>query len=139
MTISAADIRLVQQSFDRLRADFDTHSTFFYEALFCRAPELRRYFRDDLEGQGMKFMTTLGVIVQKLEDESQIAEHYMGLGRLHAALGIHVADFAPMEEALIDTLRNALGEGFTPELDAAWRRAYAVVSGNMIQRGGIDG
>ena len=137
MTISAEELRMVQASLDRLRENFDSHSTFFYDALFRHAPQLRQMFRDDLTGQGMKFMTTLDVIVQKLDDEDQIAEQYTGLGKSHATMRVHAADFAPMEEALVETMRNALGDDFTSELEHAWRKAYAVVSSNMIRRGGI--
>ena len=137
MTISAEELRMVQASLDRLRENFDSHSTFFYDALFRHAPQLRQMFRDDLTGQGMKFMTTLDVIVQKLDDEDQIAEQYTGLGKSHATMRVQAADFAPMEEALIETMQNALGDDFTSELEHAWRRAYAVVSSNMIRRGGI--
>jgi hemoglobin-like flavoprotein len=94
-------------------------------------------FRDDLAGQGMKFMTTLDVVVQRLDSEEEIEEQYLGLGRLHKTLGIQAADFAPMEEALMDTLRNALGDDFDAELESAWRAAYGTVSANMIQRGKI--
>jgi len=138
MTITPEELRMVQTSLDRLREDFDRHSTYFYEALFRHAPQLRKMFRDDLTGQGMKFMTTLDVVVQKLDNEEQIAEQYTGLGRAHSRMGIHAADFAPMEEALIETMRNALGDEFTSELEHAWRKAYAVVSSNMIRRGGIE-
>ena len=137
MSITPEELRMVQASLDRLRENFDSHSTFFYDALFRHAPQLRQMFRDDLTGQGMKFMTTLDVIVQKLDNEDQIAEQYKGLGHSHARLGIKAADFSPMEEALIDTLKNALDD-FTPGQEAAWRRAYGVVAGNMIARGGID-
>lgn len=137
MPISPEELRLVRESLNRLRDQFDAHSTHFYEALFRHAPHLRKLFRDDLTGQGMKFMTTLDVVVQKLDDEGQIEEQYTGLGRTHSSLGIQVADFTPMEEALIDTIRNAMGEAFTSELEHAWRKAYAVVSSNMIRRGGI--
>jgi len=137
MTISAEELRMVQASLDRVRENFDAHSTYFYDALFRHAPQLRSMFRDDLTGQGMKFMTTLDVIVQKLDHEEQIADQYSGLGKAHATMRVHAADFAPMEEALIETMRNALGDEFTSELEHAWRKAYAVVSSNMIRRGGI--
>lgn len=139
MAITSTELGLVRTSLERLRDDFDAHSTFFYDALFRHAPHLRNLFRDDLTGQGMKFMTTLDLIVQKLEDEDALASQYIGLGQTHHSLGIKVEDFAPMEEALIDTMRNALGDGFTSELEHAWRKAYGVVSHNMIRRGGIEG
>ena len=79
----------------------------------------------------------LGFDHVKLDDEDQIAEQYTGLGKSHATMRVHAADFAPMEEALIETMRNALGDDFTSELEHAWRKAYGVVSHNMIRRGGI--
>ena len=137
MSISHQELQLVQASLDRLRDGFDTRSMFFYEALFKRAPHLKAMFRDDLAGQGMKFMSTLDVIVRKLDNEEELASRYQGLGDMHAAIGVEKSDFEPMEEALMDTLRDALADDFTPELEAAWRKAYAIVSGNMIRRGGI--
>jgi hemoglobin-like flavoprotein len=137
VAITDAQVKLVQGTFDRLREDFETHSAVFYDALFRRAPRLRSLFRDDLEGQGMKFMTTLDVIVQRLGEEEKIAQQYVGLGRTHALLGVHARDFEVMGEALVDTMRNALGADFTPEAEAAWREAYALVSATMIRRGEI--
>ena len=137
MTVSASDLKLIRTSFDRLRDDLDSHSTEFYEALFRRAPYLRSMFREDLAGQGMKFMTTLGVIVDKLHDESAVAEQYVGLGRKHASLGVEAAHFEPMREALLDTLRVAMGAEFTGEMEQAWRRAFDQVGANMMKRGGI--
>ena len=139
MKITDHELRLVRRSLDRLRDDFDVRSMYFYEALFQRAPRLKAMFRDDLAGQGMKFMSTLDVIVQKLDDEEELASQYKGLGIMHAAIGIRAEDFQPMEEALIDTLRHALGDEFTSEVETAWRKAYAIVSGNMIRRGKMTG
>ncbi len=137
MTLTSTELDMVRTSLATLRRDFDAHSLYFYEALFKRAPHLREMFREDLAGQGMKFMSTLGVIVEKLNDDDASAAQYTDLGKKHAILGIKADHFAPMEEALMDTLRAGLGREFTPELEAAWRKAYAKVSANMIRRGAI--
>ena len=137
MTISTEELRAVRQSFDKLRDELSVHSDYFYDTLFRRAPQFRAMFRDDLAGQGMKFMTTLDVILNKLEHEEEIAEQFRGLGSKHASFGVEASHFGPMEEALMDTLRVALGEGFTPVLETAWRKAYGQVSENMIRRGGM--
>ena len=46
-------------------------------------------------------------------------------------MGIRKAHYGVMEEALVDTFREILGEEFTPETEAAWRAAYAVISAAM--------
>jgi hemoglobin-like flavoprotein len=139
MTLTESELEMVVASLERMRDRFPDHPRYFYEALFRRAPELREMFREDLEGQGMKFMTTLSVIISRLNDEAAGAEQYLGLGKLHAALGVERAHFEPMCEALMDTLREGLGQDFTPELETAWRKSYDHVAETMIRRGHISG
>ncbi len=138
MSHEADEKVLLKDSFERLQFDFDRFSTFFYEALFRRAPELEKMFRDDLTGQGMKFMTTLRELVLHAQDAASEAERVTKLGSFHASLGVHAESFGPMEEALIDTLKHTLGDDVTPELEAAWRNAYADISSRMIRDGGIS-
>nr|WP_317056601.1 globin domain-containing protein [Roseovarius sp. W115] len=137
--MSATDIELVQRSFAHVRAELETHSDVFYTALFERAPALRALFRDDLEGQGMKFMTTLRFVVRNLGDQKAMDEKLGQLGHAHATLGVKTAEFDPMEEALIDTIRNTLQDLFTPQLESAWRAAYAEARDTMVHSGGIVG
>lgn len=137
MDITEEELHRLQSSFNALQDHIDQHPTYFYEALFRHAPEFRELFRDDIESQGMRFIRTLGIIVAKLRDEDAIRDRYSDLGAKHASIGIVESQFAPMEEALIDTMRMALGEDLTPELEALWRRAYNQISAAMIQRGQI--
>lgn len=127
----------VKQSFEGLRPYLEPTSLFFYDALFKRAPELRELFREDLKGQGMRFMNTLGLILADMEREDGSSVNYAELGHLHATLGIRQAHFAPMGEALIDSLSEKLGDRFTPELEAAWRAAYKSFSTKLIEAGNI--
>ena len=88
MPLSDQQLDLIRRSFDTLREQMLPASTFFYDELFRRAPELRQLFRDDLEGQGMKFMSTLAVIVDNLHHVETLAPHYQELGKLHRHLGV---------------------------------------------------
>lgn len=137
MPLSDQDIALIQDSFATLQRALEPNSLFFYEALFHHAPQFRRLFREDLAGQGMKFMSTLSVIVKNLKDPSLLESRYAELGRTHAIMGVRAPDFAPMEEALVDTMRHALGPRFTPEHERAWRMAFGAFSKAMIEKGEI--
>lgn len=138
MSTETSEEALLRQSFEQVQSDFDQFSTDFYEALFRRSPELRKLFRDDLAGQGMKFMTTLREVVLNRMEGTGEADRLTKLAGYHATLGVTAENFAPMEEALIDTLKNTLGDGFTPELETAWRKAYADIASTMIRAGGIS-
>lgn len=135
--MTEAELEQLRESYSKLTEDAGRTPAYFYDALFRHAPGLRQMFREDLEGQGMKFMTTLGVILARLDDESAVDPQFQELGKRHTSLGVLSTHFAPMEEALIDTLRHALGSGLTPELEKLWRRAFGEISSRMIQRGNI--
>ena len=140
MSISNQEIQEVSRSFDMVRPEeLASGSKRFYENLFHRAPNLRAMFREDLSGQGMKFMSTLKTIVVALKDKGVLHSELKPLGEGHANLGVHAASFEPMGEALIDTFREILGPEFTSEMESAWRNAYAEISKEMIERGGISG
>lgn len=138
MTVTKRQAELIRQSFEALRQRLEPASMSFYEALFRRAPELRAMFRDDLAGQGMKFMTTLGKIIGNIEDPEAQGDHFADLGRGHALIGVKAEHFAPMGEALMETLRSELGADFTGELEAAWRAAYDELAARIIRRGRIE-
>lgn len=137
MTLNARQADVVRASFENLRHRLEPASMAFYEALFRRAPELRSLFRDDLAGQGMKFMTTLGTIIRNIDSPDALGDRFAELGRGHALIGVKAQHFAPMGEALIETLGAELGPDFTAEVEAAWRAAYDDLAARIIRRGQI--
>ena len=138
MPLSQKQLVLIRDSFDALRNDIEPKSIQFYEALFRHAPHLRPLFREDLAGQGMRFMSTLRVIVDNLHNPDAMAERYAELGQGHRAMGVKAADFEPMGRALADTLQSALGDEFTDETRTAWETAYREFSSEIIRLGEIE-
>lgn len=137
MPLSAEKIARVRQSFDALGPLHEPTSMQFYESLFAREPELRKLFREDLKGQGMRFMNTLGLLLADMEHPGKASVNYAELGKLHRVLGIRQSHFEPMKEALIETLTARLGDALTPSLEAAWREAFDTFSAKLIEEGDI--
>lgn len=137
MQLTDRQIELVQESFETLTNSVEHASLEMYERLFHRAPHLKSMFRDDLEGQGMKFMSTLGFIVDNLRDPKSFAARLDELGEGHAVLGVKSEHFDYMGDALMLTLATMLGDKFTPELESAWRQAYGAVADAVIEHGHI--
>jgi nitric oxide dioxygenase len=118
----------------RLRRDHPTAGEDFYHILFRRAPHLRTLFREeDMAGQGMKFMTTLAVLVDKADRPEEMGAEVRELGKGHAAYGVRAEHYEPMREALIETMRRKLGTEFDAALEAEWRVLYDRVAQDMIQ------
>jgi nitric oxide dioxygenase len=136
MTLTTAQIDLIRDSFHRLQPDVQTASELFYVRLFEIAPKLREMFRSDMTGQGMRFMTTLGVIVQYLDDPQTLRPHLEHLAQGHAAYGVKPEHFHPMGQALIRAMTETLGEDFPEGAAAAWEAAYDHLAREMIQLAG---
>ena len=135
MNLTTAQIELIRDSFHRLTPDAEV-AEMFYNRLFEIAPELRSMFRSDMTGQGMRFIRTLRVIVQNL-DEPEALHHYLEtLAEGHAAYGVKPEHFHPMGQALIWTMRQAMGEEFPEGADIAWEAAYDGLARKMIKLAG---
>ncbi|MDF0602634.1 globin domain-containing protein [Psychromarinibacter sp. C21-152] len=138
MPVTHEQIALIRWSFDKLKPRIQPASTFFYEELFRLRPDLRPMFRtDDIAGQGMKFMTTLEAVLDYIETPQALAERIEELGQQHRRLGVTAEMFAPMEEALIETIRDGLDGDLGADVEAAWRAAYADLQAAMIDKGDI--
>lgn len=100
MSISDQEIGYVLRSFDMIKPeDLPSISKWFYEDLFIREPKLRAMFRDDIGGQGMKFMSTLKTIIVALRDPNALQVELKPLGEGHASLGVMAENFKSMGDA----------------------------------------
>jgi len=132
MALTPERIALIRQTFNDLGPEMVDASQRFYELLFEIAPELRSMFRTDIESQGMRFMTTLGLILDDIDNPAALHPHLERLAKGHAVLGVKPEHFTPMGAALIQTMEEALGDRFPPEARAAWQDAYGHIASEMI-------
>jgi len=132
MALTPARIALIRQTFHDLAAEKQTASQRFYELLFEIAPELRGLFRGDMENQGMRFMSTLGTILDDIDNPETLRPHVERLAKGHAAVGVKPADFVPMGEALVRTMDETLGDRFPAGARTAWQEAYDFIARQMI-------
>ncbi|HUF56582.1 MAG TPA: globin domain-containing protein [Thermohalobaculum sp.] len=135
MALSEREVLLLRESFDALGPDLEDASVTFYARFFARAPELRGFFRTDLQDQGMRFMSAVGTILDRFGAPDGAGETIARLGEGHAALGVRPDDFKPMRAALIETFGHMLGERFTDAHAAAWGKAFDEIAGGMIATG----
>ena len=117
-------IALVKESFENLRPIPKGLGRTFYEDLFELDPSLRALFKGDLDAQGAMFVSALGLAVAGLDDVHSGERPLRELGARHASYGLMEAHFATFREALVRTLRDQIGAGFTEAHAAAWRAAF---------------
>jgi hemoglobin-like flavoprotein len=129
----ARSIELVQASWAQVLPIADAAATLFYDRLFELDPSLRALFKRDLGEQKKKLMLTLGVAVDGLRNPAKLAPVLHALGVRHAGYMVAERHYALVGEALLWTLREGLGDAFTPDLSAAWAEVYGYVSSEMKQ------
>lgn len=132
MRLTPAEIAMLRESFAELHPELDEASVGFYQRLFAIAPELGPLFRTDIHDQGMRFMSAVGTILDRLEAEGDADGMLQRLGEGHAAIGVRPEHFVPMRAALLETFRETLGDRFTPQRAAAWRKAFDLIASGML-------
>jgi nitric oxide dioxygenase len=85
-----------------------------------------------MKEQGRKLMATLAIVVYGLSNLESVLPAARALAKRHVDYGVKAADYAPVGAALLWTLERGLGEHWTPELAAAWRAVYNMISEFMI-------
>lgn len=124
-----SQIRLVRDSFRQVTRMAESASTLFYWRLFEFDPDLRQLFKGDMTEQGRELMEMLGAAVKRLERPEQLLPAVRVLSAHRAAYGVREQDHETVGRALLATLRHALGEAFTPALEAAWVEVSITLAG----------
>ena len=135
MQMAITQIELIRETFALVEPRAEVAALVFYQRLFTLDPSLRPLFRTDIDEQGQKLMQMLGVAVALLEQPFALAPTLEALGRRHAGYGVEDRHYDTVGTALLDTLEEALGLAFTPEVRDAWAALYVIVASSM-QRGG---
>ena len=125
-------VQLVQQSFAKVAPISEQAATIFYDRLFEVAPSVRAMFPDDMTEQRKKLMATLAVVVGGLSHIEAVLPAASALAKRHVSYGAKPEHYPVVGGALLFTLENGLGDGWTPPVAAAWTAAYGTLSTYMI-------
>lgn len=124
-------VYLVQRSWRQVLPIADTAAEMFYTKLFSTDPSLKLLFKGDMKTQGRKLMTMIGTAVGGLGKLDKLVPAVQDLGRRHAGYGVKDAHYDTVAGALLWTLEQGLGDGFTPDVKSAWVSVYGVLAGTM--------
>lgn len=125
------EIRLVQRSFAQMEPGATQITARFYHHLFARDPTTRALFSEDIDEQGLKFLQMLAVAVKNLDWMEGMRPAMEQLGRRHVRYRVQPEHYATFGTALLAALEEGLGADWTPELAAAWRKAYDLLTQTM--------
>src|SRR6201996_4983126 len=127
-------IKLVQESFAKVAPISEQAAVLFYDRLFEVAPSVKSLFPTDMTEQRKKLMATLAVVVGGLSNLESILPAASALATRHVSYGAKPEHYPVVGGALMWTLEKGLGDGWTPDVAAAWTAAYGTLSGFMISQ-----
>ena len=133
MTITRAQVDLVQQSAAAVDHVLEPFTAAFYDRLFREHPALRPMFPADPAEQAAKVAAELRRIVGALLEPERFTKQVRSLGARHHGYGAQPAHYAAMGVALLATFADQLGDAFTPELHDAWAAAFGTIAALMIE------
>lgn len=108
-------------------------ASLFYPRLFEIAPDTRPMFSDDIVGQTEKTIFAFGAVVAQIHELDAVDSLSSDLARRHVAYGVKAHHYPLVGKAVLGILAEVLAEHFTPEMEAAWVKAYAEISESMIR------
>ncbi len=123
--------KLVQESWAKVVPISDKAAELFYGKLFELDPALKFLFKSPIPVQGKLLMKMLDAAVSGLDDLDALVPVVQDLGKRHAPYGVVEKDYDTVGAAFLWTLEQGLGDGFTPEVRAAWTDVYGVLASVM--------
>ncbi len=130
--LTVRQMELIRSSFDKFRDCGDAGPVRFYRRLFADSPSVRSLFPDDVSKQARKFLQSLNVIVGSLSSTDRTTRMLQRLGERHQGFGVNPGHYPVVGKALVETLREELGDEFTEEIETAWTNAFELISSAML-------
>jgi hemoglobin-like flavoprotein len=129
------DPLVLRESLESVLAMDDSFPRRFYEILFERHPATKALFVRSTPGAQQKmFAQKLCAIVDHIEDDGWLSRELESIWVSHERYGVKDEMYPWVGDALIETLREALGAEFTPEIEQNWREAYALLAKALVRR-----
>jgi hemoglobin-like flavoprotein len=132
-TSRPTDAQLLKASLDLVAPRAGELIAAFYDRLFTAHPEVRRMFPAGMGTQHERLLKVIVALVTHYENPDALLPVLGPMGARHERYGVRVEHYAAVAEALLATLDEFAGDAWTPEVEAAWTRAYTFAAGAMIQ------
>lgn len=130
---SRAERLLVSRSVEQLETQLPDISRHFFASLFALSPAAQAAFKGSESFRQRKFVN-LFLTFRNVKYLEALAPLLMAMGERHRDYHRHFHVFVPaIEHALCETLAMTMGEGWSFELQRAWRAVYSDVASLMVR------
>ena len=124
--MSPEQIELVERTFAAVRPHLAEVAADFYRRLFATDPSAVALFSSDPALQQAKLGEELERILLSIRRFDDVRARAQAPGVRHAGYGVRAGHYGTAGAALLAAVATALGDGWTAEVERAWRSAYGL-------------
>lgn len=135
--VSTKTKQVVKATAPILEEHGETLTRHFYKRMFEHNPEVKAYFNPAHQTAGKQQRALAGAIcayATHIDDLSALADAVELIAQKHASLQVKPEHYPIVGENLLESIREVLGEGATPEIIDAWAEAYGFLADILIKR-----
>lgn len=135
-SLSRRKIDLLEASFAQMARDGAALAERFYAKLFERYPSLKPLFaQTSMRRQQHHLMAALTMVIDQLRAPDQAAAQLRALGERHVGYRVYPSHYQAVTGVLLEALRDAMGEVWSDELEAAWHDGLESIAAAMLEHG----
>ncbi|MGW8377797.1 globin domain-containing protein [Streptomyces sp. ODS28] len=135
---ASPDAVLIRRTMEEIEPQADAATAYFYALLFVQYPQLRELFPASMGEQRDRLFRALLTAVSLADDMDRLTEYLSALGRGHRKYGTLPEHYPAVGECLLAALAQYAKRTWSPETEAAWVRAYTLISQVMIDAAAAD-
>lgn len=126
------NVPLLKSSFEQAKPLGLKITDKFYEILFTDYPEAKKLFNPErMPQQKQHLLNALVYAVDNLQNTDQLLAALRDMGKRHVKYGVQDAHYDWVGSSLLKTFAFFFKEGWTPELQTEWTKAYTVIASTM--------
>lgn len=104
----------------------------FYSKLFSDYPQIRKMFPTDMDKQYVKLVEMLTSIVSRLDRLEDISDDIVAMAKRHTGYNVKASHYDMVGTSLLWTLKTALKDDWTKEVEDAWATCYNTLANTML-------
>lgn len=131
--MNTADAALLRDHAGRIEPHLARAVELFYGRLFERHPAVRAMFPQDMTRQRGHLLASVALVAKNAHRLDTLEEPLMQLGAHHASFGTKPEHYPVVRDGLIEALRDAAPQDWSPAVERAWTAALNRVAELMLQ------
>lgn len=131
--ITNADILLVQATWNAVSEYSTKIIAGFYRHLFADAPEVKPLFKSEQSVQEKRMALMINTIVNSADSLEEFKVSIAQLAKRHVHMGVKNEYFPIVVKAIISSVEEQYGKGFTSAHKKAWYKILNQISAIMIE------